>query len=67
MPEEIKTAITEAAQAPAAFAADDQSFQSHKLSELIKADKHLDGVASQGVVGGFGGITVKKIIAPGAI
>jgi hypothetical protein len=64
MPEEIASAIREAAQQPAEVAVDGQSVKQQPLPDQIEADRYLASkeAAKQGL-----GVRMTKIVPPGAV
>ncbi|MBP7748448.1 MAG: hypothetical protein KA383_20220 [Phycisphaerae bacterium] len=64
MPEEIASAIREAAQQPAEVAVDGQTVKQQPLPDQIEADRYLASkeAAKQGL-----GVRMTKVVPPGAV
>ncbi|MBP9032307.1 MAG: hypothetical protein KBG29_00350 [Pseudomonadales bacterium] len=64
MPEEITSAIHEAAQQPAEVSVDGQTVKQQQLRDQIEADRYLASkdAAKQGL-----GVRMTKVVPPGAV
>ncbi len=63
MADEIRAAILDSAQAPAAMTVDGVTIQERSISEMIEADRHLRGAEAAGQ--GHFGIRISQIVPPG--